>query len=198
MSDEPQNRINMEKGRQVYEQTRARLASNPASGKTTIRAVAKLLEDMHIEGRVGKFRLESDEPAARGGTELGPTPLQYFVAGAAFCLLTQMARFAPLYDVPLEEVQADVRAEFDIADKFGLEGPDGAFEHVTYTLTVHSSAPPRTRENSPGWAADHQKTMHKLHERPVKDPFSHELSAGWTSSTSWMLAPLLLPQAAQW
>jgi uncharacterized OsmC-like protein len=142
MSDEPQNRINMEKGRQVYEQTRARLASNPASGKTTIRAVAKLLEDMHIEGRVGKFRLESDEPAARGGTELGPTPLQYFVAGAAFCLLTQMARFAPLYDVPLEEVQADVRAEFDIADKFGLEGPDGAFEHVTYTLTVHSSTPP--------------------------------------------------------
>ena len=142
MTDEPKNRINMEKGRQVYEQTRARLASNPTSGKTTIRAVAKLLEDMHIEGRVGKFHLESDEPAARGGTELGPTPLQYFIAGAAFCLLTQMARFAPLYDVPLEEVQADVRAEFDIADKFGMEGPDGAFEHVIYAVTVRSSAPP--------------------------------------------------------
>ncbi len=142
MIDEPKNRINMEKGRQVYEQTRARLASDPASGKTTIRAVAKLLEDMHIEGRVGKFRLESDEPAARGGTELGPTPLQYFVAGTAFCLITQMARFAPLYDVPLEEVQADVRAEFDIADKYGMEGPSGAFEQVTYTLTVSSSAPP--------------------------------------------------------
>jgi len=142
MTDEPKNRINIEKGRQVYEQTRARLASNPASGKTTIRAVAKLLEDMHIEGRVGKFHLESDEPAARGGTDLGPTPLQYFVAGAAFCLITQMARFAPLYDVPLEEVQADVHAEFDIADKFGMEGPSGAFEQVTYAITVSSSAPP--------------------------------------------------------
>ena len=142
MTDEPKNRINIEKGRQVYEQTRARLASNPASGKTTIRAVAKLLEDMHIEGRVGKFHLESDEPAARGGTELGPTPLQYFVAGAAFCLITQMARFAPLYDVPLEEIQADVQAEFDIADKFGMEGPSGAFEQVTYAITVSSSAPP--------------------------------------------------------
>ncbi len=142
MTDEPKNRINIEKGRQVYEQTRARLASNPASGKTTIRAVAKLLEDMHIEGRVGKFHLESDEPAARGGTDLGPTPLQYFVAGAAFCLITQMARFAPLYDVPLEEVQADVQAEFDIADKFGMEGPSGAFEQVTYAITVSSSAPP--------------------------------------------------------
>src|SRR6266849_8154066 len=128
MTDEPKNRINMEKGRQVYEQTRARLASNPASGKTTIRAVAKLLEDMHIEGRVGKFHLESDEPAARGGTELGPTPLHYFVAGAAFCLITQIARFAPLYDVPLEEVQADVRAEFNAADKFTTGGSNGAFE----------------------------------------------------------------------
>ena len=66
MTDEPHNRINMEKGRQVYEATLARLASNPESGKTTIRAVATLLEDMHLEGRVGRFRLESDEPAVRG------------------------------------------------------------------------------------------------------------------------------------
>ena len=57
MADESKNRINVEKGRQVYEQTRARSASNPALGKTTIRAVAKLLENMHIEGRVGKFHL---------------------------------------------------------------------------------------------------------------------------------------------
>ncbi|GAC1299660.1 MAG: hypothetical protein NVS3B14_15060 [Ktedonobacteraceae bacterium] len=141
MTDEPKNRINMEKGRQVYEQTRARFASNQALGKTTIRAVAKLLEDMHIEGRVGKFHLESDEPAVRGGTDLGPTPLQYFVAGAAFCLITQMARFAPLYDIPLEEVQADVRAEFNAADKFVTDDSNGAFEQVTYVLTVRSSAP---------------------------------------------------------
>jgi uncharacterized OsmC-like protein len=142
MTDEPKNRVNMEKGRHVYEQTRARFASNPALGKTTIRAVAKLLEDMHVEGRVGKFRLESDEPAVRGGTDLGPTPLQYFVAGAAFCLITQLARFAPLYDVPLEEVQADVRADFNAADKFVTDGSGGAFEQVTYALTVRSSAPP--------------------------------------------------------
>jgi uncharacterized OsmC-like protein len=142
MTDEPKNRVNLEKGRQVYEETRARFASNPALGRTTIRAVAKLLEDLHIEGRVGKFHLESDEPAVRGGTDLGPTPLQYFIAGAAFCLLTQIARFAPLYDVPLEEVQADVRAEFNAADKFVTDSGNGAFEQVTYALTVRSAAPP--------------------------------------------------------
>ena len=44
MTEEPKNRINMEKGRQVYEQTLARFANSTALGKTTIRAVAKLLE----------------------------------------------------------------------------------------------------------------------------------------------------------
>ncbi len=141
MAETSNNRVDMEKGRQAYEQTRLRLATNPKSGKTTIRAVAKLLEDMHIEGRVGRFHIESDEPAARGGTDLGPTPLQYFVAGVAFCLITQLARFAPIYDVPLEDVQADVRAEFDVADKFGMEGPNGAFERVTYELKIRSTAP---------------------------------------------------------
>ena len=48
MIDEPHNRITMEKGCRVYDQTRARLASNPALGKTTIRAIARLLEDMHM------------------------------------------------------------------------------------------------------------------------------------------------------
>ena len=136
MTNEPKNRVNLEKGCQVYEQAHARFASNPAPGKTTIRAVAKLLEDMHIEGHVGKFHLESDEPT------WGRPPLQYFFAGAAFCLITQIARFAPLYDVPLEEVQADVRAEFNAADKFVTDNSNGAFEQVTYTITVRSSAPP--------------------------------------------------------
>jgi uncharacterized OsmC-like protein len=142
MTDEPKNRVNMEKGRQVHEQTRARFASNPALGRTTIRVVAKTLEDMHIEGRVGKFHLESDEPASRGGTDLDPTPLQYFVAGAAFCLITQLARFAPLYDVPLEDVQADVRAEFNAADKFVTDDSNSALESPTpspFTALPHPS-----------------------------------------------------------
>jgi len=39
-------------------------------------------------------------------------------------------------------VQADVRAEFNTADKFVTDGSNGAFEQVTYALTVRSAAPP--------------------------------------------------------
>jgi uncharacterized OsmC-like protein len=34
-------------------------------------------------GRVGRFRLESDEPRERGGTDTAPTPLQYLLFGVA-------------------------------------------------------------------------------------------------------------------
>jgi uncharacterized OsmC-like protein len=46
--------------------------------------VARILDDVHLEGRMGKFVVESDEPLARGGTERGPSPLQYLMMGTAF------------------------------------------------------------------------------------------------------------------
>ena len=33
---------------------------------------------------MGRFTVEADEPLARGGTEQGPSPLQYLMVGTAF------------------------------------------------------------------------------------------------------------------
>jgi hypothetical protein len=59
-------------------------AKTPEQRRTTTRAVARILEDVHLEGRMGRFVVESDEPMARGGTEKGPSPLQYVMMGTAF------------------------------------------------------------------------------------------------------------------
>ena len=53
-----------------------------------------------------------------------------------------MARFAPLYDVPIEDASVDVRCTFDVADKLGLEGPGAAFEEAAFAVSVKSPAPP--------------------------------------------------------
>ncbi len=53
-----------------------------------------------------------------------------------------MARFAPLYDVPIEDAKVDVRASFDVADKLGLEGPGAAFDEVTFAVAIQSPASP--------------------------------------------------------
>lgn len=56
----------------------------PGKRQTTTRAVGRIIDDVHLEGRMGKFVVESDEPFARGGTEKGPSPLQYIMVGTAF------------------------------------------------------------------------------------------------------------------
>jgi hypothetical protein len=79
------SRVDLRK--QMVEITRLRRemsAKTPEQRRTTTRAVARILEDVHLEGRMGKFVVESDEPLARGGTEKGPSPLQYVMVGTAF------------------------------------------------------------------------------------------------------------------
>ena len=49
-----------------------------------------------------------------------------------------MVQFAPLYDVEINDLDVDLRVEFDDADKYDLPGPGAAFQKVTYRLKVKS------------------------------------------------------------
>jgi hypothetical protein len=82
---EQRGKVNLEKQLHEIERLRAELRALPADRpNVTTRAVAKIIEDVHLEGRMGRFVVHSDEPAARGGTDLGPSPLQYLMVGIAF------------------------------------------------------------------------------------------------------------------
>ena len=57
-------------------------------------------------------------------------------------MLTQVAKFSPLYGVEIRAAEADVRASFSLADKYDLGGPPGAFQQVSFQLRVESPASP--------------------------------------------------------
>lgn len=84
-SENAPGRVNLRKQMdEIIRLRREMSAKLPAQRQTTTRAVARILDDVHLEGRMGKFVVESDEPFARGGTEKGPSPLQYVMMGTAF------------------------------------------------------------------------------------------------------------------
>lgn len=56
-------------------------------------------------------------------------------------MLTQVAKFSPLYGVEILAAEADVRASFSLADKYDLGGPPGAFQQVEFRVSVRSDAP---------------------------------------------------------
>jgi hypothetical protein len=74
--------VNLERLRRVYDEDRAQ-AETPGHAQAVTRVVARIVQDVKIEARAGRFVLESDEPPARGGQGSAPTPLQYFAAGIA-------------------------------------------------------------------------------------------------------------------
>jgi hypothetical protein len=78
-------RVDLQKQMGEIERLRAEMrAKEPAQRVITTRAVARIIEDVHLEGRMGRFVVEADEPLVRGGTEKGASPLQFLMMGTAF------------------------------------------------------------------------------------------------------------------
>jgi uncharacterized OsmC-like protein len=74
-----------------------------------VRGEAQLGEGLAMETRVvlfkpigSTFHLRADETAALGGQGLAPPPLAYVSAGAAFCFMTQLGRYAEIVKWPLD------------------------------------------------------------------------------------------------
>jgi hypothetical protein len=77
--------VNLDMQMQAIERLRAEMSARPADERNvTTRAVARIIEDVHLEGRMGRFTVESDEPLSRGGTEKGASPLQFMMMATAF------------------------------------------------------------------------------------------------------------------
>jgi len=52
-----------------------------------------------------------------------------------------VARFAPLYQVPIQDASADVRGTFRNTAKYGVDDAPAYFESVTIALAIESPAP---------------------------------------------------------
>ena len=57
-----------------------------------------------------------------------------------------MARFAPLYEVPIRDASADVRATFFNTEKYDVDQEPAYFEQIDIRLSVDSPAPPERVE----------------------------------------------------
>ena len=93
----------------------------------------KHLDSLTMEARKRHFTFLVDEPAERGGTDRGPNPLAYFLAGAASCLMNQYATDALFRDVKLDAFEITARGHFD--RRIG-----GAFSDMVYDLKISSPA----------------------------------------------------------
>lgn len=77
------NRIDLIKMRKAYQDGYIR-RKEAKNGMVTLRATAKLVNNAYLEGQIGRFHFDCDEPVSRGGEDKAPSPLEYFIIGSAF------------------------------------------------------------------------------------------------------------------
>jgi len=108
------------------------------------RVETELVENYHGRGSAREFSFESDEPASMaGGEDRGPRPLEYFLAGFAFCQQVVLAKHALATGIELDDVNVEVEGDVDPRGVLGVGDVDPGFEGALQQVTrVESPATP--------------------------------------------------------
>lgn len=97
----------------------------------TERVDIKHLGGLKFRVKKSDFEFTVDEPPDRGGTNSGPNPLGYFLAGAASCLMMQYARLAIAKSISLEGFEMTARGHFQRRVR-------GSFTEMIYDVSIQS------------------------------------------------------------
>ena len=103
---------------------------------------ASLKTGTAVDIRCRRFLWRSDEPAAVGGADTGPTPYEFLLGSLAACIAITLRLYADHKGIPLTGV--DVTLELDRVHADDCtdchQRTDGRIERVTSQVTIHGGA----------------------------------------------------------
>jgi putative redox protein len=89
------------------------------------------------EVMVGRHRLAADEPGAQGGTDTGPSPYDYVLAGLGACTSMTLALYARRKQWPLERVTVRLRhGRIHAEDCADCETKSGMLDRIERELVL--------------------------------------------------------------
>lgn len=103
--------------------------------RSTTQVKARLVENVQSKAEAGGHVWICDGPKERAGTNQAPGPLQYFLSSMAFCQLTHYAENAALMGIALEDVEMNVRGQFNPL-------PGNGYETIEFETRIRTAEPP--------------------------------------------------------
>jgi uncharacterized OsmC-like protein len=92
--------------------------------------------------KTGKFRLIIDEPAALGGTDEGPSPVEYILAGLAGCLNVVGHIVAKELGFTIDKLKIEVTGNLNPDSLLGVSSAERAgFKKIDLKLIPETDAP---------------------------------------------------------
>jgi len=116
--------------------------ADAAAGATTWRADVTWRGAFRSAARVRGFAdLPSDEPAALGGTDGAPNPVEQLLAALGHCLAVGYAANATARGIEITDLRVQVRGDLDLHPFLGLRPGHAGFDGISATVHLAADAP---------------------------------------------------------
>ena len=128
--------------KQVFETNHTALTEATAEQATVqFSADSAGLNDLHRRVRIRDFAVDVDEPAALGGTDRAPNPVEYALAALASCQEITYRLHAESLGIPLRDVSVKLEGGLDLRGFFAAApGVRPGFQEIRGTVLFDSSA----------------------------------------------------------
>jgi uncharacterized OsmC-like protein len=125
---------------EIAERNAKMLALKPTRGHLTGVTKAHLVDGLRCEIEEGPWKLATDMPVKAGGDETGPTPGTLGRGALASCLVIGISMWAARLGVPLDALEVEVQADFDVRGEMGVGDVRAGYQEVRYLVSIDSPA----------------------------------------------------------
>lgn len=116
--------------------------ADPDKARTTWAAHVTWKGAFASEARVRTFEpAASDEPAALGGGDTAPNPVEQLLGALGNCLAVGYAANATLAGIEIKDLRVDLKGDLDLRVFLGLAEGHAGFDGITATVTLDTDAP---------------------------------------------------------
>jgi putative redox protein len=130
-----------EKLKQLISDTQSAFRADPKAAMATFNSSSRLTEGFRSEVSIRQHRLAADEPAALGGADSGPNPVELILAALGTCQEITYRAYATALGIPLDSVSVELAGDIDLRGFFAVdESVRSGYQNIRGTVNIESSA----------------------------------------------------------
>jgi uncharacterized OsmC-like protein len=136
------------------------------------RAIIRLNEELVKLAQQEDHTVYCDDENFKKQAGKRPSPLQYFIATIGFCMFSQLRCFAATAEVPIDDLEMDLRMTYDLTGKFPIKNFSDAAQGISCIFKIKSQSP---LENVIKVAQAADKGCHTVNSMRKRMPVSGKL-----------------------
>jgi len=127
--------------RQLIGETQGRFRAEPSSAVMTFESDSCLQEGLRSEALMREHKVVVDEPAALGGGDAGPNPVELILAALGTCQEITYRAYATALGIPLDGVAVKLTGTIDLKGFFAVDDRvRPGYQRISGTVRLQSSA----------------------------------------------------------